>query len=75
MVTLYIVGVTVLMLASAVWRYRQRDMLGMAASLLVAGLGVFSLLLSSSPRPGGACQELHPLGRLRRGCHRLYRHG
>ncbi|BCH12123.1 hypothetical protein MesoLj131c_63810 [Mesorhizobium sp. 131-3-5] len=45
LITLYIVAVTVLMLASAIWRYRQRDMVGMAASLLVAGLGGFSLLL------------------------------
>jgi len=33
------------MLAGAVWRFRQRDLLGMAACLVVAALGVLALLL------------------------------
>ncbi|UVK57586.1 hypothetical protein DBIPINDM_008196 (plasmid) [Mesorhizobium sp. AR02] len=37
-------AITVAMIASVVWR-RQRDMLGMAASLLIGGLGAYILLL------------------------------
>ncbi|MER9733029.1 hypothetical protein [Mesorhizobium sp. M0217] len=40
LVPLYIAAIALLMLASAVWRYRQRDMVGMAACLLMAALGV-----------------------------------
>ena len=33
------------MLASAAWRYWQRDMIGMAACLLLAGMDAYLLLL------------------------------
>ncbi|RWD64283.1 MAG: hypothetical protein E5V89_12590 [Mesorhizobium sp.] len=36
LVPLYIAAIGLVMLASAVWRYRQRDMVGMAASLVMA---------------------------------------
>lgn len=45
MVALYIAAITASMLAGAIWRYRQRDMLGMAACLLIAALGAGALLL------------------------------
>lgn len=48
LVSLYIAAITATMLASAVWRYRQRDMVGMAACLLMAGLGVMVLMLPAS---------------------------
>ncbi|MES0135604.1 hypothetical protein NKJ88_11710 [Mesorhizobium sp. M0016] len=44
-VALYIAAITSSMLAGAIWRYRQRDMIGMAASLIMAGLGLYLLLL------------------------------
>lgn len=47
MVPLYIAAVTAAMLASAVWRYRQRDTIGMAACLLMAALAGTALLLPS----------------------------
>ncbi|MDX8450868.1 hypothetical protein [Mesorhizobium captivum] len=33
------------MLTSAVWRYRQRDMIGMPARLVVAALAIVALVL------------------------------
>lgn len=42
-VPIYIAAIAALMLASAVWRYRQRDMIGMAASLVMAGLCLYLL--------------------------------
>ena len=44
MVPLYIAAITASMLAGAVWRYWQRDMIGMAACLLMAGMGAYLLL-------------------------------
>ena len=44
MITLYIAAIAATMLAGAVWRYRQRDMIGMAACLLMAGMGGYLLL-------------------------------
>lgn len=44
-VPLYIAAICLAMLASAVWRYRHRDMIGMAASALMAALAVAALLL------------------------------
>lgn len=32
------------MLAGAIWRYRQRDTIGRAACLLMAGMGAYMLL-------------------------------
>jgi hypothetical protein len=32
------------MLVSAIWRYRHRDMVGMCACLLMAGMGAYILL-------------------------------
>ncbi|MDX8438374.1 hypothetical protein [Mesorhizobium australafricanum] len=49
MVPLYIAAIGLAMAASAVWRYRQRDMLGMAASALMAVLAVAALLLPAKP--------------------------
>ncbi|WP_210214010.1 hypothetical protein [Mesorhizobium sp. M4B.F.Ca.ET.019.03.1.1] len=43
-VALYIAAITASMLAGAVWRYRQRDMVGMSACLLMAGMGLYLLL-------------------------------
>ncbi|WP_352872245.1 hypothetical protein [Mesorhizobium sp. M1409] len=43
MVALYIAAITASVLAGAVWRYRQRDLLGMAACLLMAGMGAYLL--------------------------------
>lgn len=43
MIPLYIAAITASMLAGALWRYRQRDMIGMAACLLVAGMGAWLL--------------------------------
>lgn len=43
-VPLYISAIGLVMLASAVWRYRQRDMVGMAASLVMAVLAGYVLL-------------------------------
>jgi hypothetical protein len=34
----------IVILAGAVWRYRQRDMIGMAACFLMAALGAYILL-------------------------------
>ena len=45
MVPLYIAAIGLAMLASAVWQYRRRDMLGIAASALMAALAVAALLL------------------------------
>ncbi|WP_189599443.1 MULTISPECIES: hypothetical protein [unclassified Mesorhizobium] len=42
-VKLYIAAITASMLAGAIWRYRQRDMMGMAACLLMAGMGAYML--------------------------------
>ena len=44
-VSLYIAAIAVAMLASAVWRYRQRDMIGAIACLLMAVLAVVVMLL------------------------------
>lgn len=44
-VALYIAAITASMLAGAIWRYRQRDMLGAAACFLMAALGACALLL------------------------------
>ncbi|WP_292291426.1 hypothetical protein [Mesorhizobium sp.] len=41
---LYIAAVTASMLAGAVWRFRHRDMVGMAACLMMAGMGAYILL-------------------------------
>lgn len=43
-VPLYIAAITASMLAGAIWRYRQRDMVGMSACLLMAGMGAYMLL-------------------------------
>ncbi|WP_189599373.1 hypothetical protein [Mesorhizobium sp. M4B.F.Ca.ET.169.01.1.1] len=43
-VPLYIAAITASMLAGAIWRYRQRDIIGMAACLLMAGMGAYMLL-------------------------------
>ncbi|ESX26504.1 MULTISPECIES: hypothetical protein [unclassified Mesorhizobium] len=48
-VALYKAAIALLMLASAVWRYRQQDMVGMAACLLMAGLAVLVLALPAKP--------------------------
>jgi hypothetical protein len=37
------------MLVGAVWRYRHRDMVGMAACLLMVVLGIVVLLLPARP--------------------------
>ncbi|WP_210213505.1 hypothetical protein, partial [Mesorhizobium sp. M4A.F.Ca.ET.090.04.2.1] len=42
---LYIAAITASMLAGAIWRYRQRDMIGMSGSLLMVVLGFVVLLL------------------------------
>ncbi|WP_189375227.1 MULTISPECIES: hypothetical protein [unclassified Mesorhizobium] len=42
-VPLYIAAITASVLAGAVWRYRQRDMVGMSACLLMAGIGAYVL--------------------------------
>lgn len=39
LVSLYIAAITASMLAGAVWRYRQRDMVSKAVCLLMAGVG------------------------------------
>ncbi|TGP26409.1 MULTISPECIES: hypothetical protein [unclassified Mesorhizobium] len=46
LVPLYIAAIGLVMLASAVWRYRQRDMVGIAASPLLAALCAYALMLS-----------------------------
>ncbi|WP_176477962.1 hypothetical protein [Mesorhizobium sp. WSM3862] len=43
-VPLYISAIGLVMLASAVWRYRRRDMVAMAASLVMAALAGYVLL-------------------------------
>ncbi|WP_167480781.1 hypothetical protein [Mesorhizobium waimense] len=43
MISFYIAVITASMLAGAVWRYRRRDMIGMGACLLMAGMGVYVL--------------------------------
>lgn len=43
-VPLYISAIGLVMLASAVWRHRRRDMVGMAASLVMAALAGYVLL-------------------------------
>lgn len=40
----YIAAITASLLAGALWRYRQRDMIGIAACLLMAGMGAYMLL-------------------------------
>ncbi|WP_292015664.1 hypothetical protein [Mesorhizobium sp.] len=45
MVSFYIAAIGVLMLASAVWRYLQRDMVGAIACLLMAVLAIVVMLL------------------------------
>ncbi|WP_179294468.1 hypothetical protein [Mesorhizobium sp. WSM3879] len=40
----YIAAIGLAMVASAVWRYRQRDMVGMAASLRIAGSVLYAPL-------------------------------
>ncbi|WP_274608514.1 hypothetical protein [Mesorhizobium sp. 131-2-1] len=42
---MYIAAIAALMLASAVWRYRQRDMIGAIACLLMAVLAIWVMLL------------------------------
>lgn len=44
LVPLYIAAIGLGMVASAVWRYRQRDMVGMAASALMAALACYVVL-------------------------------
>jgi uncharacterized membrane protein len=51
MVPLYIAAIGVLMLASAVWRYRQRDMVGMAGCLVMTVFAVVVLVLPARPLP------------------------
>jgi hypothetical protein len=52
-VPLYIAAIGVVMVASAVWRYRRRDVVGMVASLLMAVLCAYALMLSpASSEPG-----------------------
>lgn len=46
LIPLYVAAIGLAMLASAVWRYWQRDILGMAASLLMAALCAYALMLS-----------------------------
>ena len=41
--TIYVAAIAASMLAGAIWRYRQRDMIGMGACLLMAGLGCYLL--------------------------------
>jgi hypothetical protein len=47
-VALYIAAITASMLAGAVWRHRQRDMIGAAACLLMAGMSAYFLLREGS---------------------------
>lgn len=49
MIPLYIAAIGVVMLAGAVWRYRQRDMLGMSVCLLMAAFAVLLLVLPARP--------------------------
>ncbi|ESY66380.1 hypothetical protein X743_28570 [Mesorhizobium sp. LNHC252B00] len=48
-IPLYIAAIGVVMLAGAVWRYRQRDMLGMSVCLLMAAFAVLLLVLPARP--------------------------
>lgn len=41
---LYITAITASMVAGAIWRFRHRDMLGVSACLLMAGMGAYILL-------------------------------
>ena len=43
MVPLYIAAICLAMLASAVWRYRRGDLIGMAASLVMSLLVLYVL--------------------------------
>lgn len=50
--SIYIAAITATMLAGALWRYRQRDMIGMAASFLLAAYCAYALMLSpASSKP------------------------
>ncbi|MDG4908139.1 hypothetical protein P9228_17055 [Mesorhizobium sp. WSM4898] len=46
MAPLYIAAIGLVMVASAVWRSRQRDIIGMAASILMAALCAYALMHS-----------------------------
>ena len=48
-VSAYIAAIGAVMGASAVWHYRQRDMLAMGASVLMVALAVAALLLRGQP--------------------------
>ncbi|MER9301205.1 hypothetical protein NKI38_32900 [Mesorhizobium sp. M0621] len=45
MIALYIAATAASMFAGAVWRYRQRDIVGMCACLLMAAFAVVLLAL------------------------------
>lgn len=45
LVPLYVAAIGLAILATAIWRYRERDMLGMAASAVMAVLAIAALLL------------------------------
>ncbi|WP_176480283.1 hypothetical protein [Mesorhizobium sp. WSM3859] len=45
MIPLYFAAIGVVMLANAIWRWRQRDVIRMAASALMAGLALATFIL------------------------------
>ena len=44
LVPLYIAAITAVMLATAIWFYLRRDLIGMAVCLIIAGLALYVML-------------------------------